>query len=89
MWLITSKYYRGKRNSSNIVRKHDLPHIITNVEDMYRVADDPMVQDSLLKFGDGAPRFLKNRAQQMIMLGPILLTMGKKHFTRIHRLDDS
>jgi hypothetical protein len=30
-----------------------------------------------LRFGDGAQKFILNRAQQMIMLGPILLTMGK------------
>ena len=51
--------------------------IITDVEDMFRVANDPLGQEFLLKFGDGAPRFITNRAQQMIILGPILLTMGK------------
>ena len=45
-------------------------------DDICRVADNEAVQGFLLKFGDGAQRFW-NRAQQIIMLGPILLTIGK------------
>jgi hypothetical protein len=51
--------------------------IINDEDEILRVADDPIVQGLLLRFADGARSFISNRAQQMIMLGPILLTMGK------------
>jgi hypothetical protein len=56
---------------NSIAKKLD-SHVfrIITEDDIYRVANNQAVQGFLLKFGDGAQRFW-NRAQQMVMLGPI------------------
>jgi len=51
--------------------------IIRSVEDIIAVSEDPLTQQFLLRFGDGAEVFLSNRAQQLVMVGPLMLTIGK------------
>lgn len=51
--------------------------VIDDIEDIITISEDPITQEFLLKFGDGAYSFLNSRYQQVIMLGPLLLTIGK------------
>ena len=46
-------------------------------EDINYILEHPKTQGFLSKFGRGAPQFVRNRDQQIVMLGPILLTIGK------------
>jgi len=41
------------------------------------ITDHPKTQGYLQRFGDGAIRFVHDGSQQLIMLGPIMLTIGK------------
>jgi hypothetical protein len=51
--------------------------IINNQEDISDIAMSDHVQAFLEKFGNGAALFLNDQSQQLVMLGPILLTIGK------------
>jgi hypothetical protein len=51
--------------------------IIENQEDILTISNHPRTQAFIRKFGDGLNRFLQDRAQQLIMFGPIMLTIGK------------
>jgi hypothetical protein len=50
--------------------------IMSDEEDIRRISDDHRTQSFLGKFGAGMDRFMRNRDQQLVMLGPILLTIG-------------
>jgi hypothetical protein len=51
--------------------------IVNNEEDIANLAMENRVQNFLDKFGNGATLFLNDQSQQLVMLGPILLTIGK------------
>jgi hypothetical protein len=51
--------------------------VINTPEDLLAILRSPEVQHFLAKFGTGATLYLEDRAQQIIMLGPVLLTIGK------------
>jgi hypothetical protein len=52
--------------------------ILSEDEDIESIVRSERTVSFLGKFGKGYERFLHDRAQQIIMLGPILLTIGKK-----------
>jgi hypothetical protein len=51
--------------------------IIHDANDIRVIALSPRTQSFLGKFGAGMNKFLRDRSQQLVMLGPILLTIGK------------
>jgi hypothetical protein len=51
--------------------------ILNNPEDLIEIFRSQEVQTFLARFGGGVHLYLRNRAQQLVMLGPVLLTMGK------------
>jgi hypothetical protein len=51
--------------------------ILSSRDDILDIPDHPRTQYFLRLFGNGMRSFLDNRRQQVVMLGPILLTIGK------------
>jgi hypothetical protein len=50
--------------------------VLSEEEDIRRLAADPRTQSFLEKFGAGKSRFVQDHCQQLVMLGPILLMIG-------------